>query len=162
MCMLSYLLMQSPTNARNTLKVFDSSLGQPLPEKDYAVDCRLYTPENCMLPNATVPLCYFHQISEVLFDEFVLAHFLGWFGKALLFRDWTMCWAISWLFEVLEVSLQHVLDNFNECWWDHLIVDVFVCNLVGMALGMWYVKKMNTRKVYVHSFYISTLCDIYI
>ena len=26
---------------------------------------------------------------------------------------------ISVGFEIVEVSLQHVLPNFNECWWDH-------------------------------------------
>lgn len=30
----------------NFLQVLDHNLGRPLPEKHYAEDCRIYTPEN--------------------------------------------------------------------------------------------------------------------
>jgi phosphatidylserine synthase 2 len=41
-----YVLFQPLNDARKIFKFFDSRLGQPLPEKSYAEDCRLYTPEN--------------------------------------------------------------------------------------------------------------------
>jgi len=28
------------------------------------------------------------------------------------------------------------LPNFHECWWDHWIVDVTICNFAGMVLGL--------------------------
>lgn len=50
----------------------------------------------------------------------MIAHLLGWFGKAILLRDFYLCWFLSIMFEVLELSLQHLLPNFAECWWDHV------------------------------------------
>ena len=67
-------------------------------------------------------------------DEFVIAHTLGWFAKAIVLRDYWFCWILSILFEVMEYSLQHQLPNFAECWWDHVrnnfgtqyfIIDIF-------------------------------------
>lgn len=69
---------------------------------------------------------YLHK--DALYDEFMIAHFLGWFGKAFLFRDWYLCWVMSILFEFLEISLEHMLPNFGECWWDH-VVNFFYKNL---------------------------------
>jgi len=36
----------------------------------------------------------------------------------------------------MEYSLQHQLNNFAECWWDHWILDVLICNWVGLYFGM--------------------------
>lgn len=38
-------------------------------------------------------------------------------------------------FELMEVTFQHWLPNFNECWWDSWILDVAICNNLGIALG---------------------------
>jgi len=97
----------------------DSNLGVPLPEKSYADDCAL-TVKN--LWNA--------------FDIFCVAHALGWFGKAMILRDYWFCWILSIAFELAEYSLQHQLPNFAECWWDHWILDVLICNWIGTYLGM--------------------------
>jgi len=69
-------------------------------------------------------------------DEFILAHLLGWFGKALVMRDYVLSLMSSVLFEFEELSLQHLLPNFKECWWDHIILDVLGCNLIGIYIGM--------------------------
>lgn len=53
-------------------------------------------------------------------DIFVVAHAVGWFGKALILRDYWFCWIISIAFELCEYSLEHQLNNFAECWWDHV------------------------------------------
>ena len=52
----------------------------------------------------------------------------------------------SIMFEVREVSLQHMFPNFNECWWDHLGLDVFGCNLLGMVCGMMCVRFLEQRQ----------------
>jgi len=62
--------------------------------------------------------------------------FFGWMAKALILRDWGLMWTCSILFEVVEVTLQKALPNFQECWWDRWILDIFGCNLAGMYLGM--------------------------
>jgi phosphatidylserine synthase 2 len=53
-------------------------------------------------------------------DEFVTIHFMGWWGKALIVRDYWLLMVMSIGFELLEYSLEHQLPNFNECWWDHV------------------------------------------
>lgn len=45
-------------------------------------------------------------------DEFVIAHALGWFGKALVLRDYWFLWILSVLFELAEYTYQHQLPNF--------------------------------------------------
>jgi phosphatidylserine synthase 2 len=85
-------------------------------------------------------------------DEFVIAHVLGWYAKSLILRDYWFCWILSILFEVCEYSLQHQLPNFAECWWDHWIVDVLVCNWAGTYLGMktcehWEMKAYSWRGI---------------
>ncbi|KAL1950514.1 hypothetical protein VTO73DRAFT_5638 [Trametes versicolor] len=114
-----FLLFQDVDSARSMMKFLDPSLGKPLPEKSYAENCDL-TVQNVW--NAI--------------DIFCLAHALGWFGKALILRDYWFCWILSIAFEFAEYSLQHQLANFAECWWDHWILDVLVCNWLGTYLGM--------------------------
>ncbi|KAF5317800.1 hypothetical protein D9619_012676 [Psilocybe cf. subviscida] len=128
---LVFLLFQDLNTARKMMTYIDSSLGVPLPEKSYAEDCSL-TPK--ALWNA--------------FDIFCVAHTLGWFGKAMILRDYWFCWVrfdycnpdsdgiLSIAFELAEYSLQHQLANFAECWWDHWILDVLICNWFGTYLGM--------------------------
>ncbi|KAH9924343.1 phosphatidylserine synthase 2 [Epithele typhae] len=116
---LVFLVFQDLDSARSMMKYLDSSLGRPLPEKSYAENCDL-TVDNIW--NAI--------------DIFCLAHALGWFGKALILRDYWFCWILSVAFEFAEYSLQHQLANFAECWWDHWILDVLVCNWLGTYLGM--------------------------
>jgi len=116
----------------------DPALGVPLPEKDYAADCRVWTPESDSHPMATL----YHTLR----DEFVPAHFFGWLMKTLIFRDVFMCSFLSVLFEVLEYSLAHVLPNFNECWWDHWVLDVAVCNAAGIFVGMIILRYLKATE----------------
>ncbi|KAJ7490545.1 phosphatidyl serine synthase-domain-containing protein [Mycena latifolia] len=116
---LVFLLFQDLDSARGMMLLLDPSLGVPLPEKGYADDCSL-TPRN--LWNAL--------------DVFCVAHTLGWFGKAMILRDYWFCWILSIAFELAEYSLQHQLPNFAECWWDHWVLDVLLCNWIGTYLGM--------------------------
>jgi len=127
--LLVFILFQSAADMRWLLSKLDSSLGKRLPERSYAEDCRLYTPEN---PNSS-----FYPLMSTLNDEFMIAHGLGWFGKALLLRDVKLCWILSLLFEIMELTFEHMLPNFAECWWDHIILDILVMNALGIHLGMW-------------------------
>ena len=44
-------------------------------------------------------------------------------------------WFISIAFELCELTFQHWLPNFNECWWDSWVLDVLVCNAIGIYAG---------------------------
>ncbi|KAJ2079134.1 hypothetical protein H4R24_003988 [Coemansia sp. RSA 988] len=126
---LVFLLFQSKQSGRHMMAFFDPALGVVLPERSYGEDCALT----------------WDNIRGGL-DVFVLAHSLGWFGKALIIRNLTMCWILSIAFELLEYSLAHQLPNFNECWWDHWILDVLLCNWLGIYVGMKWCEhfKMKT------------------
>lgn len=133
---LVFLLAQDLEGITSFLRLFDDSVGRPEHEHSYGEDCRLYAADQ---PNP------FQNIENQIFDRFVIAHAAGYALKALILRDWMLVWIVSVLFEVLEVTFQHMYPNFNECWWDHLILDVFGCNLVGMIVGMKLVQYMGTH-----------------
>lgn len=109
---LVYILLQPLNEGRKVFKFFDPKLGEPLPEKGYADDCRIFTPEN---PNSSIA-----NIWDAVFDVHFMAHLLGWWFKMMIIRDVKMCWICSIVFELLEVTFRHWLPNFWECWWDHV------------------------------------------
>ncbi|KAK0504367.1 phosphatidyl serine synthase-domain-containing protein [Armillaria luteobubalina] len=125
---LVFLLFQDLDSARGMMTLLDPALGVPLPEKSYAEDCAL---EWSTIWNAL--------------DVFCVAHALGWFGKAMILRDYWFCWILSIAFELAEYSLQHQLANFAECWWDHWVLDVLICNWVGTYLGMKVCQYLEVK-----------------
>jgi len=126
---LVFMLFQDKNDMRKFLGKIDNSLGIELPERSYGDNCDLT----------------YQNIKDQVYDIFVLAHFLGWFGRALILRDYWFCWILSILFEFCEYSLQHLLPNFNECWWDHWILDVLTCNWFGIWLGMKTCKYLEMK-----------------
>lgn len=140
LCLLIFVLFQNLDDVRKGLgKIDPHRLGVPLEERDYAADCRIYTPEKG--PRLRDK---FSNIWES-FDLFVFCHLAGWFVKAMVIRDAKLLWFNSLLFEWMEISLRHILPNFWECWWDNLLFDVFGCNLLGIACGLrlckWFKMK---------------------
>ena len=121
---------------RQLLKYLDEDLGEPIPEKDYGGNCRMYDWEKPDDP--------FHNINEK-FDVFIFAHSFGYFCKTLIFRDWWFTTVISVMFEFLEYSLEHQLPNFSECWWDHWILDVLICNGGGTILGLMTLRYLSIK-----------------
>lgn len=126
---LVFLLFLNKDDARQFMKYYDPTLGIELPERSYAGACDL-------------------TVNNVLnqLDIFVIAHALGWFGKALILRDYWFCWIISIAFELCEYSLEHQLNNFAECWWDHWILDVLVCNWLGIEVGMKFCQYFSVKQ----------------
>ena len=77
--LLIYILFQRPSDAGSLLKYVDESLGEPIPEKDYGGDCKIY--------DASVPDDPFHNIKDKM-DIFIIGHLFGYWCKTLIFRDW--------------------------------------------------------------------------
>jgi len=123
---ITFLFFQNKDNAREFLAVFDNKLGKPLPEKSYA--------ENCDLTTNKFPFINVENITGSV-DMFVTAHLVGWYVKMLVVRDVKLCWFLSITFEILEITFRHWLPNFWECWWDHVILDIFGMNALGIWLG---------------------------
>jgi phosphatidylserine synthase 2 len=138
--LLIFMLFQTTDNARQLMSYLDPRLGVPLPEKDYASDCRVFTPEDSE--------SLFRNIKDVFWDCYIPAHFLGWYVKMLIIRDVRLCWVCSLIFEFMEITLRHQLPNFWECWWDSLIFDVLLCNGVGIYLGYLTCSFFNMKQYY--------------
>ncbi|EIE75466.1 hypothetical protein RO3G_00170 [Rhizopus delemar RA 99-880] len=124
-----FLLFLNKDDARQFMKYYDPGLGIVLPERSYAESCDLS----------------WDNIKNQM-DLFVVAHALGWFAKALILRDYWFCWIISVSFELCEYSLQHQLNNFAECWWDHWILDVLLCNWLGIHVGMKFCQYFSCKE----------------
>lgn len=141
---LVYIACQSAADARRVLAPWFPELGVPLPEKSYGADCRLVLPSP---PDAASPLARLNLplLRSTLFDEFVVAHVLGWIAKAVLLRDRALLWPLSIGFELAEASLHHILPNFHECWWDSWILDVALCNFIGLEAGLAAVRLASAR-----------------
>jgi len=109
---MTLVFMLPIDQARWIFKIFHPSFGVPLPEKNYADDCRVFTPEN---PDSSMA-----NISDAVFDVHFIAHLGGWWFKMMIMRDTKIAWIISGSFELIEISFRHWLPNFHECWWDHV------------------------------------------
>ncbi|XP_011204719.2 phosphatidylserine synthase isoform X1 [Bactrocera dorsalis] len=79
-------------------------------------------------------------------DVFAWGHFLGWAFKAVLIRHAGILWAISVMWEITEITFAHLLPNFVECWWDALILDVLICNGLGIWVGLRICKALEMRE----------------
>lgn len=78
-------------------------------------------------------------------DVFIPCHIVGWMLKAFLIRHTGMLWAISIMWELTEVFFAHLLPNFGECWWDTLLLDMLVCNGLGIHIGMYLVRRFEMK-----------------
>lgn len=133
---LIFILFQTPKDARKLLKFVDKKLGEPNPERDYGGTCLVY--------DAQVPHNPYHNVWDKM-DIFIFSHLFGYFCKTLIFRDWWLVTVISVMFEFLEYSLEHQLPNFSECWWDHWILDVIVCNGAGTVIGLLTLRYLSLK-----------------
>jgi len=135
--LLTFVLFQDISDVHAGLGIIDPSVGRPLPEKSYAEVCELYTPDS--------PDGAFANIWDRV-DVFITAHALGWLGKAFIIRDVGLLWVSSLLFECTEITFKHLLPNFIECWWDHLFLDTFGCNMIGIHGGLLLLSFLGAKK----------------
>ncbi|WZZ57592.1 hypothetical protein YC2023_057699 [Brassica napus] len=132
-----YYSSQRRDDARQFMKFLHPDLGIELPERSYGADCRLYVPDH--------PTNRFKNLYDTIFDEFFLAHIFGWWGKAILIRNQPLLWVLSIGFELLELTFRHMLPNFNECWWDSIVLDILICNWFGIWAGMYTVRYFDGK-----------------
>uniref|UniRef100_A0A914VZN9 Phosphatidylserine synthase n=1 Tax=Plectus sambesii TaxID=2011161 RepID=A0A914VZN9_9BILA len=108
---------------------------QVLDEKEYAINCS----------DVSVARVWSHM------DIFAVGHFLGWGMKALIIRHGVICWYISIAWEITEMVFTHLLPNFQECWWDALLLDVLLCNGLGIWMGLFVCKKLEMQNFHWES-----------
>mmetsp|Transcript_13197 Transcript_13197/g.22381 ORF Transcript_13197/g.22381 Transcript_13197/m.22381 type:complete len:336 (-) Transcript_13197:248-1255(-) len=136
---MTVVLILPIDKARALFKIFHPSMGNPLPEKSYADDCRVFTPEH--------PTSSMFNIYDAVFDVHFIAHLGGWWFKMMIIRDTKLAWITSGSFELIEISFRHWLPNFWECWWDHLLLDLFGCNMFGIILGAYTIKLIGVSRI---------------
>ncbi|KAG9146643.1 hypothetical protein Leryth_019676 [Lithospermum erythrorhizon] len=113
---LTFLLFQNRDDARQFMKYLHPDLGIELPERFYGADCRIYISDHpssrfrnvyvcCMQIVSQKYLIYRSLFQDTLFDDFVVAHVLGWWGKAIMIRNQPLLWVLSIGFELMEVSI---------------------------------------------------------
>lgn len=127
---LILLLFLSKDQARQALKFFYPYLGEPLEERAYADDCSFT----------------FDNLWEGFADQYALSHFIGWVVKSIVLRDTLLCWIISIQWELLEIIFTHVMPNFAECWWDQWLLDVLICNGLGIYVGQKIVEWLEMKQ----------------
>lgn len=113
------------------MKLGDSSLGNPVTKDKHTYD------DNCELEWANV----WDNL-----DHYFFLHCLNWFLLSFLLRD---AWLLNFwqLFdEIIELSWQHILPHFRECWWDHVFLDVLIGNTLFIFIGLWVSKKMGIEQ----------------
>lgn len=76
---------------------------------------------------------------------FAFGHFFGWVIKAILLRHYFILWTLSINWEITEVAFSHILPNFQECWWDSIILDILLCNGLGIFCGMLLCQWFHAR-----------------
>lgn len=113
-------------DSRLFFKVFiDDNLGEDLTKDFHTYD------DNCEI-----------EVKNLLdnVDHYFIIHLVNWFAAAIIMRDSYLLHVWSIMDEVLELSAQHVLPHFRECWWDHIFHDVLLTNTPGIILGLQFVK----------------------
>lgn len=129
---LLFLLFQDYKTARAIILWFDPKL------KDFRIDMDKEYGVNCS--DITLEKIWSHV------DVFAFGHFFGWAFKAVLVRHCGILWAMSIMWEITEVAFAHLLPNFIECWWDAVILDILLCNGIGIWVGLKICKILEMRE----------------
>jgi len=67
----------------------------------------------------------------------------NWFLSSFVIRDFYLLHFWHLLDEVIELSWQHILPHFRECWWDHIGHDILFSNIPAITLGLYIQRKMG-------------------
>ena len=112
--------------------MFDADLGLPILLPKARETCQALTPES--------PDGIFGGLYINIFNIHMIAHLIGWWAKMMMIRDWHMCWIASIGWEIVEVMNKQFQINMNECWWDHLFLDLFGMNFAGKVIAYYYMS----------------------
>ncbi|CDJ58559.1 phosphatidylserine synthase, putative [Eimeria maxima] len=86
-----------------------------------------------------------NTLTRQLTSVWFISHAVGWFLKMCIFRSWMFNLTFSILFEFCEMSLQWLIPEFQECWWDSIFIDAIFSNLMGMVVGCAVMRWCGKR-----------------
>ena len=128
---LVFVFYQNTQDARKLFGYIHPKLGKPVPESFHTYD------DDCQLNHLNI-------LDNM--DHYFLVHFINWFMAAMILRDAPLLHLWSVIDEILELSAQHVLPHFWECWWDHIFHDVLLTNTPGIILGLKFCDWIGLEK----------------
>lgn len=130
-CWLIFMFNQRPEFGRKSLNFLDSSTGIPVTRgmHTYDDDCE-FTLENLWND----------------MDHYYLIHWIDWILATIVIRDPYILHFWHVFDEIIELSAQHRLHHFRECWWDHLLTDILLSNIPAIILSLWIMKKLGIRR----------------
>lgn len=79
-------------------------------------------------------------------DHYYIIHWVDFFLASFVLRDVPIVWLWSILTEIMELTWQHIMPHFRECWWDHLIMDILLSNTPAIIVGVWCVRKFGIEE----------------
>ncbi|CAI2371124.1 unnamed protein product [Moneuplotes crassus] len=129
--LLVFVYMMNHYDARKMWGFVESRLGKPVTKEYHTYD------DDCTIS-------WYNIIDNM--DHYFLAHFTNWFLAAVILRDSYLLHFWSLLDEILELSAQHRLPHFRECWWDHVFHDFLLTNTPGIILGLKFVKLLGLKE----------------
>ena len=131
MCWLIFMLNLRPEQGRNFLGYLDTNLNKPVTAEMHTYD------DNCEL-----------EWDNVMdnFDHYYIVHLCNWFLASLVIRDTYILHFWQLMDEVVELSVQHILPHFRECWWDHIFCDILLSNIPAITAGMFFVRWAGIRE----------------
>ncbi|CAD8049084.1 unnamed protein product [Paramecium sonneborni] len=128
---LVFLGFQNEKDGRYLMSLGDHRLGKPVTKDMHTYD------DNCE----------FEWINIVdNLDHYYWGHVINWLLATFLVRDFWFLNFWSVLDEIIELSWQHKLPHFRECWWDHVLLDVLLSNTVAIIVGMFIIKKFKFQQ----------------
>ena len=74
------------------------------------------------------------------FDHYYLVHCINWLLATFICRDKYILLYWQLFDEIIELSAQHILPHFRECWWDHIFVDMLFSNIPAIFIGLVLLK----------------------
>lgn len=127
-CFILILLNHRPKYGRWLLGYLDPRLNQEITKGHHTYD------DDCSLT--------YENIASN-FDHYYAVHLGNWFLSSFVIRDFYLLHFWQILDEFIELSFQHILPHFRECWWDHIFCDILLSNIPAITLGLYLQKKMG-------------------
>jgi len=91
-----------------------------------------------------------HFVGQI--NVYLCFHFARWLMCALMFRDRGVLWLNSVAWECVQFSAASVpwldLRWAGECWFDALLFDVLLTNMLGIELGLFVMRKTGVLSLY--------------
>jgi phosphatidylserine synthase 2 len=122
-------------NGRELFGFLDPNLNKPVTKEMHTYD------DDCDLSWATL----IPQIWDQM-DHYYIIHWVDFFLASFVLRDVPIVWLWSILTEIMELTWQHIMPHFRECWWDHLIMDILLSNTPAIIVGVWCVRKLGIEE----------------